>query len=79
MRAARQRAHRLDLRPLLRDGPRPALGPREPAYDLIIVDGNANFTAADALSGLKAAYARGETDEFVQATVIAGRRGSRCA
>jgi len=41
----------------------------ESAYDLI-VDGNANFTAADALAGLKAAYSRGETDEFVKATAI---------
>ncbi|MBX3665222.1 MAG: 2,3-bisphosphoglycerate-independent phosphoglycerate mutase [Burkholderiales bacterium] len=41
----------------------------ESAYDLI-VDGSAKFTAADALAGLKAAYARGETDEFVKATAI---------
>src|SRR5690606_18334607 len=41
----------------------------EAAYDLI-VDGKAQFTAADALAGLKAAYARGETDEFVKATAI---------
>jgi 2,3-bisphosphoglycerate-independent phosphoglycerate mutase len=41
----------------------------ESAYDLI-VDGRAQFTAADALAGLKAAYARGETDEFVKATAI---------
>ncbi|MDP1674547.1 MAG: 2,3-bisphosphoglycerate-independent phosphoglycerate mutase [Burkholderiales bacterium] len=41
----------------------------ESAYDLI-VDGRAQFSAADALAGLKAAYARGETDEFVKATAI---------
>jgi 2,3-bisphosphoglycerate-independent phosphoglycerate mutase len=41
----------------------------ESAYDLI-VDGSAQFTAVDALAGLKAAYARGETDEFVKATAI---------
>ena len=40
------------------------------AYDLI-VDGRAPHTAPDALSALKAAYARGESDEFVQATAIA--------
>ena len=40
-----------------------------PAYDLL-VDGRAPFTAPDALSALELAYARNETDEFVQATVI---------
>ncbi len=39
------------------------------AYDLI-TDGTAEFTAPDALTGLQAAYARGETDEFVKATAI---------
>ena len=41
----------------------------ETAYDLI-VDGAARFTAPDAIAGLHAAYARGETDEFVKATAI---------
>ncbi|MBS1217192.1 MAG: hypothetical protein H6R21_325 [Proteobacteria bacterium] len=39
------------------------------AYDLI-VDGIAQFSAPDGLAGLQAAYARGETDEFVKATAI---------
>ncbi len=39
------------------------------AYELI-TDGSAGYTAPDALAGLHAAYARGETDEFVQATAI---------
>jgi len=39
------------------------------AYDML-TQGVAPFTAADALAGLEAAYARGENDEFVQATVI---------
>ena len=39
------------------------------AYDLL-TDGRAPYAAPDALSGLKAAYARGETDEFVKATAI---------
>lgn len=39
------------------------------AYDLI-VRGQADFEAADAVAGLKMAYERGETDEFVQATAI---------
>ncbi len=41
----------------------------QPAYELI-TDGAAQYSASDAPSGLKAAYARGETDEFVKATVI---------
>ncbi len=39
------------------------------AYDML-TQGAAPFTATDALTGLEAAYARGENDEFVQATVI---------
>lgn len=41
----------------------------EPAYDLI-TQGKAAFMAATAIDGLRAAYARGETDEFVKATAI---------
>lgn len=41
----------------------------QPAYELI-TDGVAAYSAPDALSGLKAAYARNETDEFVKATTI---------
>lgn len=39
------------------------------AYDLIC-NGVSEFTAADAQSGLTAAYARNETDEFVKPTAI---------
>ena len=39
------------------------------AYNLI-VDGNGEFNAATAQEGLEAAYARGESDEFVKATTI---------
>jgi 2,3-bisphosphoglycerate-independent phosphoglycerate mutase len=39
------------------------------AYNLI-VEGQAEFTAASATAGLEAAYARGENDEFVKATGI---------
>jgi len=39
------------------------------AYNLI-TEGKATFEAADAISALDMAYARGETDEFVQATAI---------
>ena len=41
------------------------------AYELI-VDGKAEFCASDVLSALDDAYSRGETDEFVKATVISG-------
>ncbi len=41
----------------------------EEAYDLL-VDGRAPYTAEFAAAGLAAAYARGETDEFVHATAI---------
>ncbi len=39
------------------------------AYDLM-AQGRAQFAAADAISALELAYARGESDEFVQATRI---------
>lgn len=41
----------------------------EKAYDLL-TEGKAEFDAPDAISGLKAAYERGETDEFVKPTCI---------
>lgn len=40
-----------------------------PAYKLV-TEGVGEFTAASALDGLQAAYARGENDEFVKATAI---------
>ncbi len=40
-----------------------------PAYHML-VEGEAEFTAATALDALEQAYARGETDEFVKCTVI---------
>jgi 2,3-bisphosphoglycerate-independent phosphoglycerate mutase len=46
----------------------------KPAYDAL-VDGRARFGAPDAAAALAAAYARGETDEFVQATVVTGPDG----
>lgn len=39
------------------------------AYDLVTL-GKAEFRARDGLEALSAAYARGETDEFVKATVL---------
>ena len=41
----------------------------EQAYNLI-VDGKGQFNAATAQEGLEAAYARGESDEFVKATTL---------
>ena len=40
-----------------------------PAYDLL-TQGKAPFSAATSVEGLQQAYARGENDEFVKATVI---------
>ena len=40
-----------------------------PAYDLV-TQGLAPYTAASAVEALKAAYSRGESDEFVQATAV---------
>ena len=45
-----------------------------PAWKLL-VDGVAPFEAASAQAGLAAAYARGESDEFVQATAIVDANG----
>ncbi len=42
------------------------------AYDLIM-RGEADYQAADAMAGLEMAYARGEGDEFVKATRIAAQ------
>src|SRR5690606_27339508 len=41
------------------------------AYD-VMVTGDADYDALTAVEGLKAAYERGENDEFVKATVICG-------
>ena len=45
-----------------------------PAY-ATLVDGNAPFQARSAVAALDAAYARGESDEFVQATAIVDAGG----
>ena len=37
----------------------------------MLVEGRAEFTATDAVAGIAAAYARGETDEFVSPTALA--------
>ncbi len=41
----------------------------QPAFKLL-TQGRSEYSAADALSGLELAYARGESDEFVKATAI---------
>ncbi|MDD4946261.1 MAG: 2,3-bisphosphoglycerate-independent phosphoglycerate mutase [Gallionella sp.] len=50
----------------------------QPAYELL-TQGKAEFIAADALSGLADAYARGESDEFVKATAIVSADGQAVA
>lgn len=50
----------------------------QPAYNLI-AKGETPFTAQSALEGLEAAYQRGETDEFVQATAILGQNNQAIA
>jgi len=48
----------------------------QPAYELL-TQGHAEFVAADALSGLEQAYARGESDEFVKPTaIVSGSAGN---
>ena len=47
----------------------------QPAYDLI-TQGHAGFQAATAVDALRAAYTRGESDEFVQATAIVPAGGA---
>ena len=49
-----------------------------PAYELV-VDGRAPHVAASAQAALAAAYARGETDEFVQATAVVDAAGRPAA
>lgn len=44
----------------------------QPAYELL-TEGRAQFHAEDAIGALEQAYARGESDEFVQPTWIGGR------
>jgi len=44
------------------------------AYDLL-TQGKADYRARTAVEGLRAAYARGESDEFVKATAIDGASG----
>ena len=66
-----RRRDRERRRPLLRDGPRQRWDRTERGYDAI-VHGEAGFRAPSATEAIEAAYARGETDEFVAPTVIDG-------
>ncbi|HEU0219946.1 MAG TPA: 2,3-bisphosphoglycerate-independent phosphoglycerate mutase [Gallionella sp.] len=48
----------------------------QPAYELL-TRGRAEFTAADALTALEQAYARGESDEFIKPTaIVSGSTGN---
>ncbi len=44
------------------------------AYDAL-VQGQAEFTTGEPLAGIRAAYERGETDEFVKPTVVLNKEG----
>ena len=68
-------AHRDDRRPLLRHGPRQALGARSSRRYDAIVHGRGLDAPARRRAAIAAAYARGENDEFVQPTVIDGVDG----
>ena len=63
-----------DRRPLLCDGPRQALGPRRESLSGLIAEGDGEH-ADGPPQAIEAAYRRGETDEFVRPTAIAGYRG----
>ena len=47
----------------------------QPCYDMLC-EGKAPFSFGSAIEGLKMAYERGETDEFVQPTLITSRDGN---
>ena len=68
------RADRVRRWALLRDGPRPALGARSSAATTRSSTGWAS-TRRRRSAAIEAAYARGETDEFVVPTVIDGVDG----
>ncbi len=61
LRAPSRRTHRIDRRPLLRDGPRPALGARRRGVRPHRRRPRRPPGAVGAQAGLAAAYARGET------------------
>ena len=66
VRAPSGRAHRFDRRPLLRDGSRPALGARRARPTTCWSTVARPTPRHRRRPALAAAYARGETDEFVQ-------------
>ena len=70
MRRGGRRADRLRDRPLLRDGPRHALGPHREGRQAAAWRGEAEHEADDRRGGRKAAYERDETDEFITATKV---------
>ena len=62
----RQRARRLGRRPLLRDGPRQALGPHAEGLRPARARPRPSTTPTAASRRVRAAYERGETDEFIE-------------
>ena len=75
VRRRRQRARRLGGRPLLGDGPRQAAGTASSAPTTARARPRRDARPLGA-QALRAAYAHGETDEFVRPTPWARRRGS---
>ena len=71
-RDAAGRSHRDGRRPLLRDGPRQALGADGQRRSPRSVDGVGEH-ADDPVAAVRASYARGMTDEFVEPVVLDGR------
>ena len=74
--APRQRPRRHGHRPLLRDGPRRALGPHRAAYDLL-VHGRGDHDVDSGEAAVRAAYERDETDEFITPTTVGGEAAIR--
>ena len=57
-------------RPLLRDGPRHALGPHGEGASSCCMEGEAEHEAESRRGGRQGAYERDETDEFITATKV---------
>ena len=57
-------------RPLLRDGPRPALGADRSRRCDLLLRGDGRASRRDGEAAIPAAYERGETDEFITATAV---------
>ena len=66
------RARGVGDRPLLRDGPRPALGPHRARGEGARRRARPSSAADSGEAAVRAAYERGETDEFIKPTLVGG-------